>query len=89
MNVLDKPMIAKGVANDIVDHLLAEEPITAPELESLAIDITEECVNSNDVLDIADIVAYVVNYLSSDPRVTVTPEDAPDNPLLWFSRKSI
>ena len=41
MNAIEKAAIAKGVADYIIDHLLVDEPMSASELASLAIDITE------------------------------------------------
>ena len=82
MNAIEKAAIAKSVATYIIDHLLVEEPMSATELERLAVDITED-KGITDAGEFADITRFAVNYVSSDPRVKVESKSS----ALWITHK--
>lgn len=84
-NAIEMAAIARNVADYIIDHLLVEEPISATELESLAMDIADDRGASN-AEEIESIAAMAVNYVSTD-RVNMSPREGMDSRLLWFTHK--
>ena len=86
MNAIEKATIAKGVADYIIDHLLVDEPMSASELASLAIDITEDKGITN-AGEFEEISSLAMQYVSSDPRVVVESRRNEAGSELWITHK--
>lgn len=86
MNAIEKAAIAKGVADYIIDHLLVEEPMSASELASLAIDITED-KGIADSGEFEEISTLAMQYVSSDSRVVVESKRNEAGSELWITHK--
>ena len=87
MNAIEKAAVAKSMADYIIDHLLVDEPMSARELESLAVDIIEDR-GIKDAEEFESITALAVSYVSNDPRAVVAPKGELDNRVLWFTHKT-
>jgi len=86
LNALEKAAIAKGIADYIIDHLPVDEPMSASELASLAIDITEDRGITN-AGEFEEISSLAMQYVPSDPRVVVETRRNGAGSELWIKHK--
>lgn len=85
MNDTEREVVARRVANHIIEDLMYE-PLPPMDLKAAALDIVKEIISA-DPTEFESIARLALTAVMNDNRVATTK--TPMGNIMWFERKSV